>query len=86
MKKTDEDKKYDLLLANVRAVLATTQGKELLWEIMSMCGIYNNTFTGNSSTFFAEGKRAIGLEILGLLSDADPTAYARMQLERSKEV
>lgn len=84
-KTNDQARDHEILLANFRELLKTKAGKAIIWEILSMCGIYNNTFQGNSNTFFLEGKRAIGLEILSLMNDADNEAYAKLQLEKAKE-
>lgn len=75
-------KKESILELNVREVIGTKAGKDVLWNILSMCNLYGDNFTGNSQTFYLEGKRSIGLEILQMLEDADPTVYARMLLER----
>jgi hypothetical protein len=74
----------DTLVANIREVLKTRQGKDVLWHILGMCNIYGDVFTGNSQTFYLEGKRAVGLEILQLLEEADPTAYAKLLLDQQK--
>ena len=86
MKKTDEQKEYEILLANVRDLLRTRSGQDVLWHILSLCGIYSTAFTGNSQTFFNEGKRAIGLEVLDLINQADPEAYANMLKSRTKKL
>ena len=78
---TQEEKDYELLLANVREVLKSRQGKQVIWHILSLSNIYSDSFTGNSTTFYNEGRRAIGLQILQLLEDADPTLYPRLLLD-----
>ncbi len=83
-KKTNEELEYTALLANVREVCKTRQGKDVVWYILGMCDIYSDTFTGNSHTFYLEGKRAIALQILQLLEDADSTLYARLLLDNQK--
>lgn len=46
------------------AVLATPEGERLIYHIIAMCGVFNSSFTGNSETFFREGKRSIGLKVM----------------------
>ena len=84
-KKTNFSKEYDVLIANVRQVAKTRQGKELLWHILGMCNLYSDGFSGNSRTFYEEGKRSVGLEILAMLEEADPLVYPLMLLEKAKE-
>ncbi len=83
-KKSNEEKEQLVLLANTREVLKTAQGKDVIWAILGMCDIYGYHFTGDNRTYHNEGKREVGLEVLRLLQDADPTAYARLILEKQK--
>lgn len=84
-KKSDEELEYHLLLEHVREVCKSRPGKELVWYILSLTDLYSDSFTGNSSTFYREGKRAVGLSILQLLEDADNTLYARLLLDKQKQ-
>ena len=65
----------------LRSLLSTRQGRDLIWEWLSHCHINKTSFTGNSYTFFNEGKRAVGLMILKDIRDADPSMYVNMELE-----
>jgi len=85
-KKSPEELEYHALIENVRELMKLRQGKEVIWYILSLCNLYGDIFTGNSRTFYEEGKRAVGLEILGLLEEADKTIYPRLLLERTKGV
>lgn len=82
MAKSDEEIEYDTLIANTGELLKTRAGKDVIWHILSLCNLYGNTFTGNSQTYFLEGKRSIGLGILELLEDVGPTVYARLLLDK----
>jgi hypothetical protein len=84
-KKSDRDTEYELLCANVDALAQTIPGKEFIWYVLELCDLYTDTFTGNSQTFYLEGKRAVGLAILQLLEDTDPLLYARLLLERNTD-
>lgn len=81
-KKSEEEKTYDLLLANVRELSKYRFGKEFIWHVLSICNLYTDGFTGDDQTFYNEGKRAVGLQLLQLLDEADPTMYARLILEK----
>jgi len=82
-KKSTEEIEYDVLKANVRELLKTRAGKSFVWYVLSICNLYGESFTGNSQTFFLEGKRSVALEVLQLLEEVDPTAYARLLLEKN---
>ena len=83
-KKTNEEIEYDTLVANTRELLKTKAGKDFIWYILSIANLYGDNFTGNSQTFYLEGKRSVGLEVLQLLEDVDKTAYARLLLDKQK--
>lgn len=80
-----DDRERELLEANIRTLAKDPVGREFIWTVLSMCGIYHNQFSGNSTTFFLEGKRAVGLELIELLGDADETIYPSLLLEKAKE-
>jgi hypothetical protein len=84
-KKSTEEIQYDTLRHNTRELLKTRAGQDFVWFVLSICDIYGHHFTGNSTTFFNEGKRFVGLEVLALLEEVDPTAYARLLLNRQEE-
>jgi len=75
-KKTKEQKELDLLSANVRELMSSRQGKEVMWSMLSMCGIYSS-MPGE----FEAGKRQVGLDIMQMLDEADLTIYPRLLLE-----
>lgn len=79
-----EDKDYEMLCANLKEVMATAQGQNILWEILSMCGIYTDNAASNEPSI--EGKRSVGLSILQFMDDSDPTMYARLILTKQSEM
>lgn len=61
--------------------LSTYEGRATLWEILSLCGIYKSSFTGDERTYFYEGKRRIGLDLIEKIEAADPHSMARIRDE-----
>ena len=59
-------------------ILTTPYGRRWVWRVMTDCGIFKTSFTGNSTTFFNEGRRDIGLRILADVMEANPDAYLKM--------
>lgn len=76
--KKDQDREY------LRAILSTLGGRSFLWRLLAECGVYKSSFTGNSTTFFNEGKRNIGLWLLEEIYNSDPTAYGKMRHEATE--
>ncbi len=69
-----EKRDRDVLLLAAQDVLGTEAGKRLLCWLIDQTGVFAPCFTGNSTTFFLEGKRAIGLDLYRLLMAANPNA------------
>jgi hypothetical protein len=55
------------LAADLQDTFGNAAGRRVLYEVLSLCGIYSDSFTGNSTTFYKEGKRAVGLQILEMV-------------------
>jgi hypothetical protein len=83
--RTQEEIEYDDLLSEIRSLIKTKPGKDFIWYILGLCDIYEEQFTGNSRTFFNEGKRSIGIQILEILGEAEPLAYAELLAAKIKE-
>lgn len=69
---------------NMRYVLAEYRGREFIWDLLSHCGVFRSSFTGNSETFFNEGKREIGLKLMSDIIKADVDAYPLMMKENKE--
>jgi hypothetical protein len=67
--------------SDLRKVLGGPEGRRFVWRLMSEAGVFRSSFTGNSETFFREGKRNIGLMILGDVMVAQPDSFTVMQRE-----
>jgi hypothetical protein len=71
---------------DIKFILATEQGRRFLWELLSSCGVYRQSADHSGSwTYFNEGKRSIGLEVLTQITAADPDSYLKMIKESKKE-
>jgi hypothetical protein len=67
---------------DLQLVLGSIQGRRLLWRYLSRCGVFQSSFSTNGSiTFYNEGKRSIGLEILAEITATNPDAYLQMMKE-----
>jgi len=78
-------KKIDILREqdneDLRNVLLSPGGRRFIWKLLEECGVYKISFTGNSHTFFNEGKRQIGLRLIEDIFNAAPNAYTEMRME-----
>jgi len=71
-------------LSDIRFILETEMGRRFVWRYLSLAGVFQTSFTGNSTTFFNEGRRDIGLKLLADVSEAKPEAYLQMAHEAKK--
>lgn len=63
------------------AVMSTRSGRRLVWRIYNGSGFLSQSFTGNSMTFFKEGRRSVGKQLYDELMDICPDLYAQMVSE-----
>lgn len=73
---------YDSALKNL---LQTEMGRIVIWKLLSDCRLFQTNFTGSSETYFLEGKRAVGLNMLADIMRVDPESFIKMQQSKAKE-
>jgi hypothetical protein len=72
LKKQAEARSVDeQLLRSYRVLSETPHGRDVIWDLISFCHLFDCTFTGNSRTFFLEGQRSVGLYLLWMLQVSD---------------
>lgn len=83
IKKAEDEKALDdeAKLEALRASLKTYGGRKWAWDMLIDCHFFRVVFTGNSTTFFNDGMRAVGLQLFNDIMKADPGAFATMLRE-----
>ncbi len=76
-KETLERVEQDIASA-IESIADTLQGREFLWWLFELCGVFGSSYTGNSDTYFNEGRRAIGNEVLHRLVKVKPEIFQAM--------
>lgn len=71
-------RKRSLEKDDLKKLLGTPEGLRFIWRVLELAGIYRTTFTGNSTSYFNEGKRSLGLEIKTDLLEVDPDHEGKM--------
>lgn len=86
-KELEEADKQDTkqLYSDIKQVFGTKQGRRILYWILSICEIYSDNFIGDSSTYYFQGKRAVGLELLELILIVDKEIYIQLLRETDYE-
>lgn len=64
---------------DVRWLMSTHQGRRFVYKVLADCGIYQRSFTGSeATTAFAEGRRAVGLQLLDEITRLAFNDYLKM--------
>lgn len=83
-KLTEREKRgRELELSDVAFILGSEQGRRFFWRYLTLCHVFETSFTGNNTTFFNEGERNIGLIMMADLNNSCPETYIKM-LQESK--
>ena len=57
----------------------------LRW-IIDQCGVFDTSFTGNSTTFYNEGRRSVALDVIGMMNAVDPYEVVRLMKDGADDV
>lgn len=66
-------------------IMSNKRGRRFVWRLLEQAGVYRTSFTGNSETFFNEGRRSYGLRVLAMIHEHTPEAYAQMLSEKREQ-
>jgi hypothetical protein len=74
------------LIEAMRAALDHGPSRQVIWWFLNdITKLFKGSMTGNSYTFFNEGKRQCGILLLDVLDQADPDALFRLRNEFLKK-
>ena len=57
-------------LDDIAWLMSEKRGRRLMFRMLEMCSVYRSSFTGNSQTFFNEGRRAVGTTLITDITEA----------------
>lgn len=63
-------------------LMSQARGRRFIWRLLERTGLHRSSFTGNSTTFFNEGMRNVGLQIQTDLLEHCADDYVKMLLEQ----
>jgi len=79
----DEIKQLDQ--EGLRFLLENPHGRRILWKVISMCGVYKRSADNSGSwTYFNEGARSVGLNLIAEICEANPEGYIKLQQDNLK--
>jgi len=73
------------LNSDIKNVLKSAPGRRVIWQILSMCRLYTDNYGDVNMMMYNSGRRGVGIEILAMLEDADPTNYARLIIDQGAD-
>lgn len=85
-RKRKDEQVRDRELHDMRSVMETVEGRRFVWRLLSQAGVFRTSFTGNSTTFFNEGMRNIGLIVMADVQEACADKYLEMMNESKKDL
>lgn len=68
-----------------RWLMTSKRGRRIVWRWLERTGVYRSSFTGNSTTFFNEGQRNVGLMLMSMINEHAPEQYPVMLQEQKKK-
>jgi len=68
-----------------KSLMGQRFGRRIVYALLEKCGVYRSSFTGNSETFFNEGKRDIGLSYLAMVNEHCPDEFVAMLKEHKED-
>lgn len=66
---------------SLKTVMKTKDGRRVLWDFLSKCGIYAEIWEPSAKIHFNAGKRSVGLAVLGDITECDEDLFLVMQKE-----
>lgn len=70
---------------DIRWLMNSESGRRIVWHLLEACGLRRLSYTGTHETFFREGQRSVGLQLLTLISTHCPERLAELWSLRLKE-
>lgn len=85
-RKRKDEQVRDREMHDMRTVMSSAEGRRFIWRLLEKAGVFRTSFTGNSTTFFNEGMRNMGLVVLADVHEACAEQYIVMMNESKKDL
>lgn len=70
---------------NLQWVMSDKRGRSFIWALLSLTGVFRISYTGTSETYFREGMRNIGVQLLADLKTYCTETYKAMEREQEHD-
>ena len=75
------DAEFDQEIADLRVVMSDQSGRRFIWRLLNDAKVFEDTYTGNSDTYYLLGVRALGLRTFHLVTQNCLDLFQLMQTE-----
>jgi len=72
-------------LEDLRNIIALAAGKRFFKKFFDEIMVFGISFTGDSKTFFNEGKRSVGVRLLHDITEATPEFLTELLIRRNDD-
>lgn len=66
---------------DMRTLLDMPEGRRVVFALINETGTFDNSFTGNSGSFFNDGRKSVGQALFHEVMQLDPNRFTRMWQE-----
>lgn len=81
-----DKRKADRAKEDLRFVLSSPNGRRVLWGVLEKCRIYTGSADNSGSwTYFNEGRRSVGLDLIADIIAIDQKLFIELQKENFNE-
>jgi len=81
----NDTKEFAALMDAYTSVGKTSTGRRVLWDVLSIGGIFTASVDPTTAQFY-NGKRAAALEVLEQMNEADPSIFIMMLKENQERI
>lgn len=83
--KAKDDRDFRQLTIDFKDTFSSAHGRRVYRWLLGQCMVFETTFTGNSKTFYNEGRRSVGLNLLEM-NDLSNVEGAEQLIKEEREV
>jgi hypothetical protein len=76
----------DRELNEMRAILATKEGRRWVWRLMGRCKVFSSVYEQSARIHYNSGQQDIGHYIMAEVMEADPDKFILMGQEHQQEM
>lgn len=69
---------------DLQAVLDTEHGRRFLFRLILETRTFESSFTGNSMSFYNDGRKSVGLDLFHEVMELDPVLFQQMWTEHKE--